>query len=198
MIGSLALGQELAGLVVGLMFSGGAALEDDRLAAGAARADRARPARARRSRSCASAIASRRCRSSRCRSATSCSCARARWCRSTARCSAPRRSLDTSTLSGEPLPVTIGAGMPVLSGSANAGAPFELRADRPAAESAYAALVRLVEQAQAQRAPFVRMADRYAGLLPPGHAAGRRRWPGRSAATRSGRWRSWWSPRRAR
>jgi hypothetical protein len=42
---------------------------------------------------------------------------------------------------------------------------------RPAAQSAYAALVRLVEQAQARRAPFMRMADRYRdGLdedLPP-------------------------------
>jgi heavy metal translocating P-type ATPase len=75
--------------------------------------------------------------------------------------------LDTSTLSGEPLPVTIGPGMPVLSGSANAGSPFDVRADRPAAESAYAALVRLVEQAQAHRAPFVRMADRYAGFFLP-------------------------------
>jgi P-type E1-E2 ATPase len=75
--------------------------------------------------------------------------------------------VDTSTLSGEPLPVTVAAGMPVLSGSANAGAPFDLRADRPAAESAYAALVRLVEQAQRQRAPFVRMADRYAGFFLP-------------------------------
>jgi heavy metal translocating P-type ATPase len=75
--------------------------------------------------------------------------------------------VDTSTLSGEPLPVTIGPGMPVLSGSANAGSPFDVRADRPAAESAYAALVRLVEQAQAHRAPFVRMADRYAGFFLP-------------------------------
>ena len=57
--------------------------------------------------------------------------------------------------------------MPVLSGSANAGSPFDVRADRPAAESAYAALVRLVEQAQAHRAPFVRMADRYAGFFLP-------------------------------
>jgi heavy metal translocating P-type ATPase len=34
-------------------------------------------------------------------------------------------------------------------------------------ESAYAALVRLVQQAQSQRAPFVRMADRYAGFFLP-------------------------------
>ena len=75
--------------------------------------------------------------------------------------------IDTSTLSGEPLPQTASRGMPVLSGSANAGAPFDVRADRPAGESAYAALVRLVEQAQTQRAPFVRMADRYAGFFLP-------------------------------
>ena len=75
--------------------------------------------------------------------------------------------VDTSTLSGEPLPVTLRAGMPVTSGTANAGAPFDVCADRPAAESAYAALVRLVEQAQAQRAPLVRMADRYAGIFLP-------------------------------
>jgi heavy metal translocating P-type ATPase len=75
--------------------------------------------------------------------------------------------LDTSTLSGEPLPETVDAGMTVLSGSANAGAPFELQASHAAAESAYAALVRLVENAQAQRSPFVRMADRYAGVFLP-------------------------------
>jgi heavy metal translocating P-type ATPase len=75
--------------------------------------------------------------------------------------------LDTSTLSGESLPVTVSRGMPVLSGTANAGSPFDVRAERPAAESAYAALVRLVEHAQTQRAPFVRMADRYAGFFLP-------------------------------
>lgn len=75
--------------------------------------------------------------------------------------------IDTSTLTGEPMPETVGAGMSLLSGSANAGAPFELRADRAAAESAYAALVRLVSRAQSQRAPFVRMADRYAGVFLP-------------------------------
>jgi heavy metal translocating P-type ATPase len=75
--------------------------------------------------------------------------------------------VDTSTLSGEPLPVTLRPGMTVMSGTANAGGPFDVRADRPASESAYTALVRLVEQAQAHRAPFVRMADRYAGVFLP-------------------------------
>ena len=75
--------------------------------------------------------------------------------------------LDTSTLRGEPLPESVGTGMDVRSGSANAGAPFDLRASKPAAESSYAGLVRLVEQSQAERAAFVRTADRYAGFFLP-------------------------------
>jgi P-type E1-E2 ATPase len=58
-------------------------------------------------------------------------------------------------------------GMSVLSGAANAGAPFDVAASRPASESAYSALVSLVEHAQTQRAPLVRMADRYAGFFLP-------------------------------
>jgi heavy metal translocating P-type ATPase len=44
---------------------------------------------------------------------------------------------------------------------------FDLRATRSAAGSAYSALVRLVREAHAERAPFVRMADRYAAWLLP-------------------------------
>ena len=84
--------------------------------------------------------------------------------------------LDESALTGEPLPVTVHRGGQVRSGVASAGGAFELRAVRPAAESAYAALVRLVSQAEEQRAPFVRMADRYAAFfLPATAAAGRTR-----------------------
>ena len=55
----------------------------------------------------------------------------------------------------------------VRSGASNAGETFELEATRPASQSAFAAIVRLVEEAQAQRAPFTRMADRYAAFLLP-------------------------------
>jgi heavy metal translocating P-type ATPase len=75
--------------------------------------------------------------------------------------------VDESTLTGEPLPVTYSPGGAVRSGTANAGEAFELRATRPASESAYAALVTLVEAAGAQRAPFVRLADRYAAVFLP-------------------------------
>ncbi len=75
--------------------------------------------------------------------------------------------VDESALTGEPLPVTVHRGGSVRSGTAAAGSAFELRALRPAAESAYAALVRLVEQAEEERAPFVRIADRYAIFFLP-------------------------------
>jgi heavy metal translocating P-type ATPase len=75
--------------------------------------------------------------------------------------------LDEAALTGEPLPVAYAHGAAVRSGTANAGGTFELEAVRPAAESAYAALVRLVEQAQARNAPFIRLADRYAAIFLP-------------------------------
>jgi heavy metal translocating P-type ATPase len=75
--------------------------------------------------------------------------------------------VDESALTGEPLPVSVRRGGSVRSGTAAAGVAFEVRALRPASESAYAALVRLVERAQEERAPFVRMADRYAIFFLP-------------------------------
>jgi heavy metal translocating P-type ATPase len=75
--------------------------------------------------------------------------------------------LDESALTGEPLPVTRRRGEPIRSGSANAGEAFELRATRRAAESAYSAIVELVRAAEGQRAPFIRMADRYAAFFLP-------------------------------
>lgn len=70
--------------------------------------------------------------------------------------------LDQSALTGEPLPVKAKPGEPVLSGSTNAGEAFDVIATRPAAESTYAGIVRLVEDAQRSRAPMSRLADRYA------------------------------------
>jgi heavy metal translocating P-type ATPase len=75
--------------------------------------------------------------------------------------------LDESALTGEPMPVERMPGDAVRSGVANAAEAFQLVATRPAAESAYAAIVRLVAAAESRRAPFERMADRYAALLLP-------------------------------
>jgi heavy metal translocating P-type ATPase len=73
-----------------------------------------------------------------------------------------RAVLDTSALTGESRPVELHAGQQVSSGVVNAGGPLELRAMVPASESTYAGIVRLVEQAASERAPFVRLADRFA------------------------------------
>ncbi len=75
--------------------------------------------------------------------------------------------LDESALTGEPLPVERLPGASVRSGVLNAAEAFQMVATRPAAESAYAAIVRLVAEAEERRAPFERMADRYAALLLP-------------------------------
>lgn len=75
--------------------------------------------------------------------------------------------LDESPLTGESLPVNRRTGERAMSGSANTGDAFDLTATRPAAESTFAGIVRLVRQAQQSRAPMVRLADRFAlGFLP--------------------------------
>ena len=75
--------------------------------------------------------------------------------------------IDESALTGEAMPVAAHAGAEVRSGTANAGEAFDLRATRRASDSAYAGIVRLVRHAETQRAPFVRIADRYAALFLP-------------------------------
>jgi len=70
--------------------------------------------------------------------------------------------IDTSALTGESMPVRLSADDEALSGMMGIGSSFDLIATRPAAESAYAGIVRLVEAAQQSKAPAVRMADRYA------------------------------------
>ncbi len=70
--------------------------------------------------------------------------------------------LDLSALTGESLPVPIQMGHEVPSGSTVLGDAFDLLVLRESKESTYAGIVRLVEQAQASRAPMARLADRYA------------------------------------
>jgi len=69
--------------------------------------------------------------------------------------------LDTSALTGESLPIRIDAGAEAMSGSTNAGEAFDLIAARPAKDSTYAGIVRLVEEAQRSRAPMSRLADQW-------------------------------------
>ena len=70
--------------------------------------------------------------------------------------------LDMAALTGELVPVRCLEGMSVQSGARSLDTAFDMRAERPASESTYAGIVRLVEAAQAAKAPMVRLADRYA------------------------------------
>ncbi|MFN3832928.1 MAG: heavy metal translocating P-type ATPase [Allorhizobium sp.] len=70
--------------------------------------------------------------------------------------------LDLSALTGESLPVPVSLGAEVPSGATVLGDAFDLLVLRESRESTYAGIVRLVEQAQASRAPMARLADRYA------------------------------------
>lgn len=75
--------------------------------------------------------------------------------------------LDESTITGEALPVERKAGGQVRSGAVNSGSPFDLRATTNYQESTYAGLVRLAQEAEAESSQFVRLADRYAALFLP-------------------------------
>jgi heavy metal translocating P-type ATPase len=75
--------------------------------------------------------------------------------------------IDESALTGEPIPVNRRTGEPARNGAVNVGDAFELRATATADESTYAGIVRMVTTAQTAKAPFVRLADRYALLLLP-------------------------------
>src|SRR6266516_401324 len=70
-------------------------------------------------------------------------------------------SVSEADLTGEPVPVRKDPGMLVLSGSVNLDGVLEIRASKRSAESKYAQIVRLVEEAQTQKAPIHRLADRY-------------------------------------
>jgi heavy metal translocating P-type ATPase len=70
--------------------------------------------------------------------------------------------LDQSALTGESLPAQHSVGESVMSGATNVGDAFDLAASHRAAESTFAGIVRLVEAAQHSKAPMARLADRFA------------------------------------
>ena len=75
--------------------------------------------------------------------------------------------LDESVLTGEAQSVQRDVGESARSGSLNAGGAFRMSASASAAESSYAGIVKLVQSAGVGRAPFVRLADRYAVMFVP-------------------------------
>jgi heavy metal translocating P-type ATPase len=70
-------------------------------------------------------------------------------------------SFDESSLTGESLPQVKGVGGDLLSGTLNLEGAITARAIRPASESQYEQIIKLVKTASSSRANFVRLADRY-------------------------------------
>ncbi len=78
-----------------------------------------------------------------------------------------RSHVDTSRITGEPIPVVADLGVRLLSGSLNVDGALAVRAAALARESQYARIVELVRSAEASKAPLQRLADRYAVWFTP-------------------------------
>ena len=76
-------------------------------------------------------------------------------------------SLDESMLTGESLPVDKRPGDEVFGATVNQEGRLIVRATAVGADTALAGIVRMVEQAQASKAPTQRLADRVSGVFVP-------------------------------
>lgn len=79
--------------------------------------------------------------------------------------------LDESALTGEPIPVMRRQGEAIRSGAVNSGQTLSLQATATEGESTYAGIVRMASAAQTAKAPTIRTADRFALLLLPASLA---------------------------
>ena len=70
-------------------------------------------------------------------------------------------TVDESTLTGESMPVAKKAGAPVFAGTINQSGSLEVRVTKLAHESTIARLIRLVEEAQSEKAPTERFLDKF-------------------------------------
>ncbi|MFD1546044.1 heavy metal translocating P-type ATPase [Nonomuraea guangzhouensis] len=78
-----------------------------------------------------------------------------------------RSTLDESMVTGESIPVDKGPGDGVVGATVNQTGSFTFRAEKVGAETALAQIIRLVQAAQASRAPIQRLADLVSGYFVP-------------------------------
>jgi P-type Cu+ transporter len=78
-----------------------------------------------------------------------------------------RSAVDQAVLTGEGMPADKGEGDPVYTGTVNQFGQLDIRTEKVGAETTLGQVIRLMAQAQAQRSPLERTADRYARLFLP-------------------------------
>ena len=76
-------------------------------------------------------------------------------------------AVDAGMITGESVPVEVGAGEPVVGGTVNAGGRLIVRATRVGADTQLARMARLVTEAQNGKARAQRLADRISGIFVP-------------------------------
>ncbi|MDP2401048.1 MAG: HAD-IC family P-type ATPase, partial [Actinomycetota bacterium] len=76
-------------------------------------------------------------------------------------------AVDESPITGESVPVDKEPGMRVFAGSLNTDGVLTLNVTAPAADSTLSRIIYLVEEAQAQQAPFQRLVDRFTRYYTP-------------------------------
>jgi Cu+-exporting ATPase len=76
-------------------------------------------------------------------------------------------AVDASMLTGEPVPVEVGPGDPVVGATVNAGGRLVVTATRVGADTQLAQMAKLVEDAQSGKAQIQRLADRVSAVFVP-------------------------------
>ncbi|MHB1067531.1 MAG: heavy metal translocating P-type ATPase [Candidatus Nanopelagicales bacterium] len=76
-------------------------------------------------------------------------------------------AVDTSLVTGEPVPVEVGPGDRVVGATVNAGGRLVVRASEVGDDTQLARIARLVEAAQTGKAPVQRLADRVSAVFVP-------------------------------
>ena len=75
--------------------------------------------------------------------------------------------IDESMLTGEPIPVSRGAGDRVIGATLNRNGAFHLSVTRVGGDTVLSQIIRLVQQAQSSKAPIQRLADRISAVFVP-------------------------------